>query len=325
MKFIHLISIIFLVSCVSKQKVSNQWKAQNTLQELGLHLYFDKRLSADNSVSCNTCHNVANGAAGHDGLRVSNGIKGQKGERNSPTVWNSKFLSVQFWDGRAKDLTAQAKGPILNPGEMGMPNENVVMEKLKKVPAYVELFKKAFPDEKEPMTYHNLATAIAAFEETLVDYNSPYDKWKAGDKAAMSIEAIEGYQTFQAAGCVACHQGDNFSGPSLPVGTGFYMKFPSYPSPEIEKKYRIKDDKGRYEVTKKKSDEWMFRVPTLRNVARTSPYFHNGRVETLEEAIRVMGKTQLNKDLSEKEVASIAAFLKALNGDLPMIQEPKSL
>ena len=269
--------------------------------ELGKKLYFDPRLSKDNTVSCNTCHLLDKGKkAGVDNLPVSKGVGGKKGPRNAPTVWNAGFHIAQFWDGRAKDLVEQAKGPILNPLEMAMPNEKAVIDKLKKIPEYVELFKKAFPKDKEPLTYHNLARAIAAFERTLITKDR-FDDYLKGDKKALTAKEKEGLALFMDKGCITCHKG------SL-LGGDMFQKI------GLVNPYPNKKDLGRYEVTKKEEDKFVFKVPSLRNVALTAPYFHDGSVATLEEAVRQMAWLQLGKKLTDKEVESIVAFLKALTG-----------
>jgi cytochrome c peroxidase len=284
--------------------------------ELGKMLYFDPRLSSDGTVSCNSCHNVM--AGGDDNRAFSAGVKGQRGGRSAPTVFNAAFLSVQFWDGRAATLEDQAKGPITNPIEMGIKSHAVAMERLKKIPGYVQWFRKVFKS-KNSLTIDNVAKAIASYERTLITPNSPFDKFIQGDKKAMSSLAQKGYKTFNGVGCVTCHSGPAFAGPTgLPSGTGFYMKFPTFPDTAYDKKYQFTKDQGRFDVTKKKEDRHMFRVPTLRNVALTAPYFHNGSVDTLDEAVRVMGKTQLNKDLSKQQVSEIVAFLnEGLTGQIP--------
>lgn len=330
MKYLALLTALILLSGCTKptDSITNEesskeaeiaWKATGPLQELGYHLYFEKRFSADNSISCNSCHNVLNKGNGAQDTPVAEGINSQKGGRNSPTVWNATFLSTQFWDGRAKDLAEQAKGPITNPIEMGMANHDAAIEKIKDVEGYKALFAKAFPGEESPLNIDNVAKAIAAFESTLTTLESPYDK------GMMSEAAKKGYEEFKTVGCVSCHSGDHFAGPSLPVGTGFFMKFPTFPNEELEGKYNFSEDLGRYEATKNEADKNMWRVPTLRNVAITAPYFHNGSVSDLKEAIRVMGKTQLNKDLSDEQIASIAEFLSALTGPRPLIKEPTAL
>lgn len=289
--------------------------------DLGKVLFFDPRLSLDNTVSCNTCHDVNKN--GIDGLPTSKGVGGKLGGRNSPTVWNSGYFSVQFWDGRAASLEDQAKGPMINAVEMANPSHDVVVERIRKVPAYTKMFEKAF-GKKNAINIDNTAKAIAAYERTLTTPNAPYDRYLKGDRKAMSAEALKGMQTFQTVGCVACHSGPLFNGPSLPMGTGFYMKFPTFPDAELEKKYGFSKDKGRFEVTKQDADKNMWRVPSLRTAAITSPYFHTGNVTDLHEAVRIMAKLQLNKTLTDEEVNGIVAFLHSLKGetkkqDIPQI------
>jgi cytochrome c peroxidase len=202
---------------------------------------------------------------------------------------------------------------------MGMANHQAALDKIKNNEKYIDLYKRAFPEDKEPINIDNTADAIAAFEMTLESLDSAYDKGEMSDLAK------KGYEQFKSVGCVACHSGKHFAGPELPVGTGFCMKFPTFPSPELEKEYGFSKDLGRFEVTKKEADKNMWRVPTLRNVAETAPYFHNGSVKDLKAAIKVMGKTQLNVDLTEDQVASIYAFLDSLTGVKPIITEPAPL
>ncbi len=288
--------------------------------ELGKQLYFDTRLSKNGTVSCNSCHNVMKG--GDDAKMVSTGVGGKKGGRNSPTVWNAAFYSVQFWDGRAATLEDQAKGPMTNPVEMAMPNHDEVVARLKKIPEYVTQFNTAFNNDNA-LNIDNVARAIAAYERTLIAVNSPYDKYMAGQKDALSEQALKGLELVKAHGCVSCHNGNNFAGPELALGTGFYMKFPTYPGSQYEKKYDLISDTGRHNVTKNDADKHMWRVATWRNIAKTAPYFHNGKVKTLDEAVKVMAKTQLNKDLPDKEVKEIVAFLNSLTGEFPKQTEPK--
>lgn len=312
--------ILAFTSCSKKEeKADLVWKAETPLQELGYHLYFETKFSGDDSISCNTCHNVLNKGNGAQSTSVSTGINGQLGGRNSPTVWNAKFLSVQFWDGRAKDLAEQAKGPITNPVEMGMESHDLAINKIKNIKEYQKLFKDAFPTSDNSINIENAAQAIASFEETLTTLDSPYDNNE------MSKEALAGYEEFKKVGCASCHSGPHFAGPELPVGTGFFMKFPTFPNAEYESKYKISEDMGRFEATKKDSDKNMWRVPTLRNVAITAPYFHNGLVPDLKTAIKIMGKTQLNQNLTNQQVVSIEAFLKALTGEMPLVAEPAEL
>jgi len=287
--------------------------------ELGRMLYFDKRLSVNDKISCNSCHNVM--AGGDDGLSFSPGHEGKLGGRNSPTVWNSAFSSVQFWDGRAPTLEEQAKGPLVNSAEMGMSDHKAVVQKVSKISGYKKYFKEVFNDENPNID--NIAKAIAAYERTLITPNSAYDKFLAGDVSALSDSAKNGWKLVAKTGCTSCHMGPMFAGPALPAGTGFYQKFPTYTDNEYVAKYDFNKDIGRAEVTKNKADEHLFRVPTWRNVARTSPYFHNGSVSDLGEVVRVMAKTQLNKELPEQDVKDIVEFLNSLNGELPKQTEPK--
>ncbi len=284
---------------------------------LGKQLFFDPRLSKSGTISCNSCHNVM--AGGDDNRSRSLGEGFQLGGRNAPTVWNAAFQSVQFWDGRAASLEEQAKGPLVNPVEMAMDShDTIVTKRIAKIPGYVKAFKEVFGGSR-PVTIENTVKAIAAYERTLITRNSPFDRYINGDKKALSAEAVRGFETFKSVGCVACHSGYNFSGPALPVGTGFFQKFPAFEDKDIEKKYGFMADLGKFEVSKAESDRHLFRVPTLRNIALTAPYFHNGKVTDLDEAVRIMGKVQLNKKLSKKEIRSIVAFLsEGLTGEIPV-------
>jgi cytochrome c peroxidase len=289
--------------------------------ELGKQLYFDPRLSRDGTVSCNSCHNVM--AGGDDNRPNSVGIKGQHGGRSAPTVWNSAFMSVQFWDGRAKSLEEQAKGPLTNPIEMGMENHAAVISRIKTIPGYVEGFKKAFPGSKD-IDIDQVAMAIATYERTLITPDSPFDLYLKGNKKALSAAAVRGMNLVQSVGCTSCHSGPNFAGPAaLPEGTGFYQKFPTYPGSAYDKQYDLLSDEGRGGVTKNAAEKHFFRVPTWRNVALTAPYMHNGKVPNLPEAVRVMAKTQLNKELKEEEVSDIVAFLTSLSGKFPEQKLPR--
>ena len=288
--------------------------------ELGKQLFFDPRLSIDGTVSCNSCHNVM--SSGTDNRPTSAGIDGQRGGRNAPTVWNAAFLTAQFWDGRAATLEDQAKGPPLNPIEMGMPNAQAVEDRLNAIPGYVEQFKTAFGGDK-PVSYDNMAKAIAAYERTLITPDSAFDRFIKGDKAALSEQQAKGMKLFETLGCNACHSGSNFAGPTnLPMGEGFYQKFPVFPS-SYDEKYQFSASLGRYDVTKNDADKNMWRVQTLRNVALTAPYFHNGKVATLDEAVRVMARSQLDKELSDAEAADLVAFLNSLTGQFPVQTMPR--
>jgi len=287
--------------------------------ELGKMLYMDPRFSSTGTVSCNSCHNVMEG--GDDSRAVSMGVHGKTGGRNAPTVWNSAFHSVQFWDGRADLLEDQAKGPVANPVEMGMSDVDEAMARVKAIPGYRPYFDKAFGPNA--MNVANAARAVAAFERTLITPNSAYDQYTKGDKQAMSSQQIRGMNTFASVGCVACHSGAAFNGPAMPTGQGFYAKFPTFTDNVYVKKYTLDQDQGRAEVTGKDADAHMFRVPTLRNITDTAPYFHNGSVNHLHEAVRIMAKTQLNRELSESDVDDIVTFLGALTGEYPTITMPR--
>ena len=270
------------------------------LVALGRELYHDVRLSVNDKQSCNTCHNVDNGGAGVDNETTSPGALGQRGARNTPTSLNAGFHFVQFWDGRAEDLEAQAKGPVVNPIEMGMEGPKAVENKLRAIDSYKASFAAAFPSDKRSISFGNVAKAIAAFERTLVS-PSRYDAWINGDKKALSAQEQRGLHTFINAGCIACHNGTAFGG-SMYQKLGLVNPYPSA-------------DAGRFAVTKDPADSLMFKVPSLRNVAVTWPYFHDGSVRTLKEAIRLMAWHQVGKKLSDNEVASIEIFLKSLTNE----------
>lgn len=286
---------------------------------LGKTLFFDPRLSKNGTVSCNSCHNVMLG--GEDQRSVSVGIDGQKGGRSAPTVWNSAFHTVQFWDGRASSLEEQAVGPITNPIEMGMPDFELVTKRLNQIPGYVQMFDKAFG--KNAITKDNIGKAIASFERTLIAGDSAFDKFIHGNKKAMTPQMQRGMKLVQEVGCTACHSGANFNGENLKMGEGNFQKFPVNIESDYVKKYDFMADVGRFAVTKNEDDKHMWRVPTWRNVALTAPYFHNGSVKTLDEAVRVMAKLQLNTDLKDDQVSDIVAFLEGLTGTFPKIDMPR--
>jgi cytochrome c peroxidase len=268
---------------------------------LGRMLYYDTRLSIDSSVSCNTCHPLS--AYGVDHRPVSVGVRGQLGSRNAPTVFNAAGHLAQFWDGRAATVEEQAKGPILNPVEMGMPSGDAVVQRLRALARYSAAFAAGFPGQAEPLTYDNVGEAIGAFERRLVT-PSRWDAFLAGDTAALTPAEKKGLDTFGALGCPACHRG-------IYVGGGMYQKVGLVePWPE-------QGDLGRYVVTHRRADRLVFKVPSLRNVERTAPYFHNGQVATLEDAVRRMARYQLGRELRDAEVASVVAWLKSLTGTMP--------
>jgi cytochrome c peroxidase len=287
--------------------------------ELGKMLYFDPRLSSTGTLSCFSCHNVMEG--GDDHRSTSVGVHGQLGGRNAPTVWNAAFLSVQFWDGRAATLEAQAVGPIANPIEMGM-KAGLAVERIDNIPGYKPKFVEAFGQDSQ-ISNETIAMAIASYERTLITRNSPYDRFVLGDKNALTAQQQRGMQTFADTGCVACHSGPTFSGPTLPLGTGFIMKFPTFASSPYVAKYQLLNDGGKAVQTGKIEDQNMWRVPTLRNLVYTAPYLHNGLVKSLPETVRVMASTQLNKKLEDAQVNDIVAFLEGLTGEFPEQTMPR--
>ncbi|SFE20377.1 cytochrome-c peroxidase [Nitrosomonas sp. Nm166] len=273
--------------------------------ELGKMLFFDPRLSKSGFISCNSCHNLSMG--GSDNIPSSIGHKWFEGPINAPTVLNSSMSLSQFWDGRAKDLKEQAGGPIANPGEMGSTHK-IAVDVVQSIPQYRAHFKKAFGTDQ--VDIDRITTAIAAFEETLVTPGSRFDKWLEGDKEALNQQELEGYALFKSSGCAGCHNGKA-------VGGALYQKFGVFHPYETKSKIE-----GRKGVTGKDTDLNVFKVPTLRNIELTYPYFHDGAVATLEEAVKIMGKVQLDRDFNKKEIDSIVAFMKTLTGEQPDIKLP---
>lgn len=273
--------------------------------ELGKKLFFDPRLSKSGFISCNSCHNLSMG--GTDNLKTSIGDRWQQGPINSPTVLNSRLNLAQFWDGRASDLKEQAGGPIANPGEMAFTHE-LTVETLRSIPGYVDEFKQVFKTDK--LTIDEVTTAIAAFEETLITPNSRFDQWLDGDKKAITANELAGYQLFKDSGCVACHNGPNLGGNSFQK-MGLVQAYKTANTAE-----------GRKGVTGKDADRLTFKVPTLRNVELTYPYFHDGEAPTLTAAVDLMGRLQLGREFSKDDNAKIVAFLKTLTGQQPQIALP---
>ena len=276
--------------------------------ELGRALYYEPRLSKNHDVSCNTCHLLDR--HGVDGLPTSTGHRGQVGGRNSPTVYNAALHIAQFWDGRAADVEEQAKGPVLNPIEMAMPSEEAVVAVLDSIPGYAPLFAAAFPEEEKPISYDNMANAIGAFERKLLT-PSPFDAFIAGDDNALSDEQLAGLDAFSSAGCTTCHQG-------AAIGGGLYQKL------GVIKPYPT-EDHGRMEVTGKEADHNVFKVPSLRNIAKTGPYLHDGSIQELDEMIRIMAEYQLGIPVDDAQVSAIEAFLESLTGavDAELIAMPE--
>ncbi|MET2832471.1 cytochrome-c peroxidase [Mesorhizobium shangrilense] len=276
---------------------------------LGKALFFDPRVSASGVLSCNSCHNLATG--GDDNLETSIGHGWQKGPRNAPTVLNAVFNIAQFWDGRAEDLKAQAKGPVQAGVEMANTPDQVIAT-LKSMPQYVDWFDAAFPGAADRVTFDNLAKAVEAFEATLVT-PAPFDAFLNGDDAAMASEQKQGLALFMEKGCSSCHAGIN-------VGGEAYYAFGIVEKPSAE--VRPEKDKGRFAVTNSADDSYVFRVAPLRNVALTAPYFHSGKVWDLKQAVAIMGTTQLGEELKAEEVDLLVAFLNSLTGKVPEVVLP---
>jgi cytochrome c peroxidase len=278
--------------------------------DLGRMLFFEPRLSASHLISCNTCHNLSMG--GDDNLETSIGHGWQKGPRNAPTVLNAVLNSAQFWDGRAEDLKAQAKGPVQAGVEMASTPQRVE-QTLASMPTYVTAFTQAFPGEKQPVTFDNMAKAIESFEATLMTPASPFDQFLEGDSAALTAEQKTGLALFMDKGCSACHNGPNLG------GTGYYpFGVVERPGADV----LPPQDKGRFAVTKTASEEYVFRAAPLRNIAMTAPYFHSGKVWDLEQAVAIMGTAQLGEALTDPDVRAITAFLHSLTGQQPRVELP---
>ena len=273
---------------------------------LGKTLYYDNRLSIHNIQSCNTCHNLA--TFGVDNNPTSPGDNGKPGTRNSPTTLNAALHFVQFWDGRMKDVEEQAGGPVMNPAEMGMPNEKEVIARLAKNDGYKKMFEAAFAGEKQAVTFENMKKAIGAFERTLLTPGK-WDKFLGGDLTALNDQELKGFSTFMETGCMACHMG-----PLL--GGAMFQKYPLFGTHQ-ELTGSTVDDLGKMQATKNEADKYMFKVPSLRNIAETWPYLHDGSVKELETSIKIMAKGELNKELTTEKISEIAAFLKALTGEVP--------
>ncbi|WP_322514564.1 cytochrome-c peroxidase [Rhodopseudomonas palustris] len=276
------------------------------LVELGKKLFFDPRLSKSGFISCNSCHNLSMG--GTDNLKTSIGHNWQKGPINAPTVLNSSLNVAQFWDGRALTLKDQAGGPIANPGEMAFTHD-LAVDLLKSIPGYVGEFQSVF-GKSSTIDIEEVTRAIAAFEETLVTPNSRFDKWLKGDKKALTPTELAGYELFKDSGCTACHNGSA-------VGGNTFQKM------GLVEPYKTDNPaEGRFAVTKEEADRFNFKVPTLRNVELTYPYFHDGAATTLSEAVDTMGRIQLGKKFTPAENTKIVAFLKTLTGDQPDFKLP---
>lgn len=280
--------------------------ADNELTEakinLGRMLYYETRISKNGKMSCNSCHMLDK--YGQDNLPFSPGHEGKLGGRSSPSVYNAALHIAQFWDGRAPTVEEQAKGPVLNPVEMGMPSADFVVDVLKSMPGYVEAFTAAFPGEENPVNYDNFGKAVGAFERKLVT-PSRWDDYLNGQKDALTAEEQKGYENFAKAGCATCH-----NGPA--IGGAMYHKLGLVKAwPELK-------DLGRFEATKVESDKHFFKVSSLRNVTETGPYLHDGSITSLEQMVSMMAEHQLGKTLTAEETASIVTFLKSLKGEIPV-------
>jgi cytochrome c peroxidase len=273
---------------IDKRKFKN-------LIDLGERLYFEKRLSINNQISCNTCHRVDN--FGVDNEATSPGHEGKRGERNSPSTFNASMHIAQFWDGRAKDVEEQALGPILNPIEMGMKSKEDVVKKLKSASGYIEAFATAFPGQKNALTYKNIGVAIGAYEKTLIT-PSRFDRFLKGDLNVLNHQEKRGLKKFIHKGCVSCHSGPLFGGNDYQV-MGAVNEYKTH-------------DMGRFNVTNNENDKKMFKVPSLRNVIKTAPYFHDGSVKTIDEAIKLMAYHQLDERVGPGFINDVKAFLRTL-------------
>jgi cytochrome c peroxidase len=277
------------------------YEMTDEIVDLGRLLFYENRMSISQELSCNSCHLLD--GFGVDGLQFSLGHEGIPVGRNSPTVYNAALHVAQFWDGRAADVEEQAKGPILAAGEMGMPNPEYVEEVLKTIPGYLPLFEAAFPGDGNPINYDNVGTAIGAFERHLMTPGR-FDAFLDGDDSALTDQEKKGLTTFIETGCTACH-----AGPAL--GGQMYSKV------GLVKPFEGVTDVGRFEVTGLDADMHSFKVPSLRNIAETGPYMHDGSIESLDDMVRIMAEYQLGKDLTDEQVADIIAFLNALTGEIP--------
>jgi len=314
-KLNRIIFACFLLSCAMHNVSAQQDEPITPLSlasdinvskaKLGKMLFFEKKLSKDNTLSCASCHDLT-ASFGTDLKSVSIGINGQSGSRNSPTVYNSSFNFVQFWDGRAEDLAKQALIPIVNPVEMGMSSVVDALNKIKNTDKYKQLFGDLYGGV---FSEENLGDALAEFEKTLVTLNSPFDKYLRGNESAISEQQKKGYKLFKAYGCISCHQGQN-------VGGNMYQKLGVLKNISLQHG-TLGNDLGRFNVTGNQWDKRVFKVPSLRLAAVTPPYFHDGSVATLEEAVKVMIDYQLGREVPQADKQAIIDFLNSLVGEIP--------
>jgi len=293
---------------------------------LGKQLFFDKRLSIHQSLSCNDCHNLFLGGDNDEARAV--GASGLKTRRNVPTLLNIGLQTVYHWDGRFESLEQQAIEHIKDPNVMGINNVSALLKRLTNDKEYQQHFTAAFGETgtSNAINLVNIANALSSFQRSLLTPNSPFDQYLMGNKNALSSAAIRGMTLFNETGCLACHFGVNFAGPApgpaLGLGDGFYELFPNYLGSAYDTSHQLVNDLGRFEFSKDNDERYMWRVPPLRNIALNAPYFHNGSAKTLKEAIIIMAKTQTNKTLSEQEISDIEAFLNSLTGELPQTLRP---
>lgn len=311
---------------------------------LGKQLYFEPRISETGTISCNTCHNVMEG--GDDSRDVSMGVHGLTGPVAAPTVWNAAFHSSQFWDGRADSLEEQAEGPIVADVEMGMPDHEAALDRVRNNPGYVDQFEEVYGDQEgqdydeaeDLVTLENTVDAIAAYERTLITPNSPYDQYVAAyyeddwdhidaDIDAMTEDQLDGMETFEEIGCTDCHSGPAFNNNQheLPEGSFIGEPHPDYPENEQCQgwvdEWGLMEHDGRMDVTGDEINQYEYKVPTLRNIEHTAPYLHTGKADNLDDTIRTMAACQLDYDISDEEVDEINAFLTSLTGEYPDDQE----
>jgi cytochrome c peroxidase len=286
---------------------------------LGKKLFFDKRLSASNTLSCNDCHNLSEGGDNNQASAI--GDSGQPTRRNPPTLLNIGLQTVLYWDGRSKNLEEQTVDHLQDPHIMGNTDDTALIERLSKDSDYVKSFMNTFKSA-HGVQLKNIAKALASFQRSLMTPDSPFDQFIKGDKKAISKKAQRGIQVFNDTGCLACHFGVNFAGPApgpaMGMGDGFYELFPNNLGSKYDKSHKLIDDLGRYHFSKDPGEKYMWRVPPLRNIALTAPYFHNGSAKTLEEAVTIMAKTQTDKVLTKDEIAAVVEFLKSLTGKMPV-------
>lgn len=289
--------------------------------QLGKQLFFDPRLSRDGALSCNHCHNLAAGA--DDGRALATGADGNRTRRNAPTLWNIGFQTVLYWDGRAKSLEEQCVDHLSDRALLGFKDPADIVARVRSIPGYAAAFSKTFARD---VSLETIAMAIASFERTLLTPNSRFDRYMRGETKALSARELRGKELFRTVECLSCHFGVNFAGPApgpaLGMGDGFYELFPNHPGTTYDASHHIADDLGVYEFDHDPGHKRLWRVPPLRNIALTAPYFHNGSARNLEDAVRIMAKTQLRKDLNDTDVADIAAFLKTLTGRRPALTLP---